>query len=129
MADDRKFLLTRPLRDVTAADCTTLVGYGISTHTPLTGRDIMQQKPQDLKPISTHTPLTGRDHLTFLCSVVIFISTHTPLTGRDKIVFSRRKIQSKFLLTRPLRDVTSETNEETAPTDISTHTPLTGRDH
>ena len=35
------FLLTRPLRDVTAADCTTLVGYGISTHTPLTGRDFI----------------------------------------------------------------------------------------
>ena len=33
----------------------------ISTHTPLTGRDIMVGAFVNLCYISTHTPLTGRD--------------------------------------------------------------------
>ena len=57
---------------------------GISTHTPLTGRDVGQQsfcRACDI--ISTHTPLTGRDFFTSAHLISHHISTHTPLTGRD----------------------------------------------
>ena len=35
----------------------------ISTHTPLAGRDRVQQILQNMQDISTHTPLAGRDDL------------------------------------------------------------------
>ena len=78
------FLLTRPLRDVTFQHRDYKIVDHISTHTPLTGRDMLssalnscpkiflltrplrdvtpdEPKPDEPKPISTHTPLTGRD--------------------------------------------------------------------
>ena len=103
---DMGFLLTRPLRDVTlyffldvsvqdfyshapygtwlTTWCIGFIDFIISTHTPLTGRDMLssalnscpkiflltrplrdvtpdEPKPDEPKPISTHTPLTGRD--------------------------------------------------------------------
>ena len=56
-----KFLLTRPLRDVTLATLDIISEMEISTHTPLTGRDVRQCHHGRLTKISTHTPLTGRD--------------------------------------------------------------------
>ena len=35
------------------------------------------------RKISTHTPLTGRDIRVLSSGVLSLISTHTPLTGRD----------------------------------------------
>ena len=100
---------------------------GISTHTPLAGRDGIMDKSKQSYIISTHTPLAGRDHISprvfhatvFLLTrpsrgatvFVIFlvvtgnISTHTPLAGRDPFY-------AVLLIAMP----------------ISTHTPLAGRD-
>ena len=124
----RKFLLTRPSRDVTE---TCNVKTGTCT-------------------ISTHTSLAGRDLCTECALMAIVISTHTSLAGRDQTVTGLKKSQQQFLLTRPSRDVTKEwkiylhfrkflltrpsrdvTNtgrlakQETC---ISTHTSLAGRD-
>ena len=37
--------------------------------------------------ISTHTPLTGRDVVALNAAAHVTISTHTPLTGRDAFCF------------------------------------------
>ena len=78
-----KFLLTRPLRDVTLFGTKAGPAIAISTHTPLAGRDSGKASRCRLQKISTHTPLAGRD-LNFI--FLLFknsISTHTPLAGRD----------------------------------------------
>ena len=56
--------------------------------------------------ISTHTPLAGRDQVDEGMDTVVAISTHTPLAGRDKVGRRQDVGYRKFLLTRPLRDVT-----------------------
>ena len=113
---------------MTAADCTTLVGYGISTHTPLTGRDLILLSwrfcsrfllTRPLRDVTNnmvhrfywfHNFYSHAPYGTWPCRqekiiLVVLISTHTPLTGRDgwKYFFILPK---SFLLTRPLRDVT-----------------------
>ena len=55
------FLLTRPLRDVTATKFINFIVDNISTHTPLAGRDTEFKLSEMLSIISTHTPLAGRD--------------------------------------------------------------------
>ena len=56
------FLLTRPLRDVTAASSGAVPTGKISTHTPLAGRDgDGLWEAVGFVGISTHTPLAGRD--------------------------------------------------------------------
>ena len=60
------FLLTRPLRDVTSLYRRSVTIHYISTHTPLTGRDIQIEADQKRASISTHTPLTGRDFNDFV---------------------------------------------------------------
>ena len=56
------FLLTRPLRDVTADQVGMLKSAMISTHTPLAGRDCRFVFVATRPRISTHTPLAGRDY-------------------------------------------------------------------
>ena len=80
---------------------------GISTHTPLAGRDntassksatalpfLLTRPLRDVTggisgvldlsgQISTHTPLAGRDHVALKDVANNLISTHTPLAGRD----------------------------------------------
>ena len=81
-----RFLLTRPLRDVTSVGNVSYVD----------------------KSISTHTPLAGRDYEGLLLTVFrLQISTHTPLAGRDCTLCNASVFIHRFLLTRPLRDVTS----------------------
>ena len=101
------FLLTRPLRDVTAAQRAVLFAQGTFLLTrPL--RDVTGFCYWMLcgKLISTHTPLTGRDGFGQGKSKENRISTHTPLTGRDICGFPHNLRSGTFLLTRPLRDVT-----------------------
>ena len=57
--------------------------------------------------ISTHTPLAGRDSEEYLSFCRVHISTHTPLAGRDLYALTTMHHHVGFLLTRPLRDVTS----------------------
>ena len=56
------------------------------------------------------------------------ISTHTPLAGRDDLVALLIRQHLRFLLTRPLRDVTLHFFYDFFIWYISTHTPLAGRD-
>ncbi len=56
------------------------------------------------------------------------ISTHTPLAGRDHTTAPGITYPEKFLLTRPLRDVTKPLKNPYGINPISTHTPLAGRD-
>ena len=79
----------------------------ISTHTPLAGCDIMEnRKNQTKSEISTHTPLAGCDLLSACSWKETWISTHTPLAGCDKTKSTNLLKCSK----------------------ISTHTPLAGCD-
>ena len=103
-------------------------GKTISTHTPLAGRDLHCEPYITVFSISTHTPLAGRDFLLCCYWLIIFISTHTPLAGRDGLAGDVASFYNLFLLTRPLRDVTSVKNKLSEIGSISTHTPLAGRD-
>ena len=67
------------------------------------------------------------DHL--LVNSLPYISTHTPLAGRDWNVLFKTNSNTKFLLTRPLRDVTLALSVLLVDLQISTHTPLAGRDY
>ena len=68
-ARDFLFLLTRPLRDVTFYALCFFPCFFISTHTPLAGRDHLSSPfPSGFWPISTHTPLAGRDGILTLNS-------------------------------------------------------------
>ena len=128
MSSSVAFLLTRPLRDVTIfqrrrfvifniSTHTSLAGrdkkrlvyerYGIiSTHTSLAGRDGSVERRIRKDAISTHTSLAGRDCLCTRSQALQTISTHTSLAGRDKWQKFITSGRTKFLLTRPLRDVT-----------------------
>ena len=102
----RKFLLTRPSRDVTRKGQKQVTKKLISTHTPLAGRDSIALLIIALTSISTHTPLAGRDFMITGIVITIKISTHTPLAGRDVRSIMYRDRITQFLLTRPSRDVT-----------------------
>ena len=56
-----QFQLTRPLRGATTKEWDSGGTVGISTHTPLAGRDVISVKRSKGSYISTHTPLAGRD--------------------------------------------------------------------
>ena len=78
--------------------------------------------------ISTHTPLAGRDNREAAenCRLLRFLLTR-PL--RDVTLRSLREdVTRSFLLTRPLRDVTAAPRYPAVAAPISTHTPLAGRD-
>ena len=80
-----KFLLTRPLRDVTSDRFKSFMVDWISTHTPLAGRDVAAFIPFEvIFPFLLTRPLrdvtTGRKS----GGDCERISTHTPLAGRDR---------------------------------------------
>ena len=103
---DGRFLLTRPLRDVTPFSASLRLRPGFLLTRPL--RDVTQiQKCIDLyllflltRPLRDVTEALGRKAARYV------ISTHTPLAGRDNNVVMLVLLPSQFLLTRPLRDVT-----------------------
>ena len=101
-----RFLLTRPLRDVTQFLQVDLSPAMISTHTPLAGRDAARLDWEYESGISTHTPLAGRDGCGRRQELHVpgFLLTR-PL--RDVTLVSCNCFTIfEFLLTRPLRDVT-----------------------
>ena len=135
---------------MTAADCTTLVGYGISTHTPLTGRDFILLSwrfcsrfllTRPLRDVTNnmvhrfywfHNFYSHAPYGTWPCRqekiiLVVLISTHTPLTGRDgwKYFFHPPEIISTHT---PLTGRDIFFFHKPFCNHISTHTPLTGRD-
>ena len=55
------FLLTRPMRDVTRCYLFTLATSPVSTHTPHAGRDMDYIVFENCAFVSTHTPHAGRD--------------------------------------------------------------------
>ena len=56
-----RFLLTRPMRDVTFGAGAGDKGVFVSTHTPHAGRDEFGLKGFAIVVVSTHTPHAGRD--------------------------------------------------------------------
>ena len=123
-----QFLLTRPLRDVTRDDVWYTLRTKISTHTPLTGRDVMMAHLLNISVISTHTPLTGRDIFIQSISPLHKISTHTPLTGRDRVPETVRRPYRHFYSHAPYGTWLPMPLSVSHSSLISTHTPLTGRD-
>ena len=92
-----RFLLTRPLRDVTKGLQVFVCCYYISTHTPLAGRDSAREdRIETWLFISTHTPLAGRDMTRGEHDMSITISTHTPLAGRDGLPEKKERRQNNF---------------------------------
>ena len=79
--------------------------------------------------ISTHTSHAGRDGMV-VAGVYADegISTHTSHAGRDPGDRDYDAGPDRFLLTRPMRDVTEERSFSLHGTAISTHTSHAGRD-
>ena len=128
LTDFTRFLLTRPLRDVTHIHLWMGWRWWISTHTPLTGRDSFFFTLLLLFIISTHTPLTGRDALSVPAKEPLYdFYSHAPY-GTWRYNRVSRDTAIGFLLTRHLRDVTHLLCRIIRLSEISTHTPLTGRD-
>ena len=147
---DTIFLLTRPSRGATGNLRQSAAKCGISTHTPLAGRDSVNPMWSTPLGISTHTPLAGRDpelsmgrrrKLVFLLTRPSrgatrswiglggywTISTHTPLAGRDAFDFWKNRGQNISTHT-PLAGRDSSGKPKGFIIVISTHTPLAGRD-
>ena len=77
------FLLTRPLRDVTASLFLWISWHQFLLTRPLRDVTDSPNTSHTQKPISTHTPLAGRDLIIHSGRRLFYISTHTPLAGRD----------------------------------------------
>ena len=127
------FQLTRPLRGATTTFYRWCNPDGISTHTPLAGRDFRagSAHPSEMD-FNSHAPCGARPFFAFLIHAPKGISTHTPLAGRDYSALSvwillyhfnshapcgarpphRRSSPQPhpFQLTRPLRGATSGTS-------------------
>ena len=101
----RKFLLTRPSRDVTKEDGSYDFTGAISTHTSLAGRDRFRGSSTRMSKFLLTRP--SRD----------VTATLTSQCTADR-----------FLLTRPSRDVTYQALLYVDRAGISTHTSLAGRD-
>ena len=145
-----KFLLTRLLRGATEPTKTKPFFQMISTHTPLTRRDLVHVPPPKNKFISTHTPLTRRDAASrFPDTLKIDFYSHASYEARPAAgptisaagnFYSHASYEARrhgangsrrtgrFLLTRLLRGATYEQFRNPQNMLISTHTPLTRRD-
>ena len=104
----QQFLLTRPLRDVTGLSRWQVAPRVVSTHTPLAGRDdFLAARNLYGTDVSTHTPLAGRDQVRSCSALMDAFLLTRPL--RDVTSRNNRAVETHgFLLTRPLRDVTSQ---------------------
>ena len=122
------FLLTRPSRDVTYSLSDAGNPTGISTHTPLAGRDfihILRPLP-DIRFLLTR-PSRDVTGLYMETSSFLLISTHTPLAGRDRALTAHWR--SPYISTHtPLAGRDDQTHSPRNHVVISTHTPLAGRD-
>ena len=101
-----RFLLTRPVRDVTSCNIPVKCDNNISTHTPREGRDALRR-------------LMSAVMMSFLLTRPVRDVTCTSLHHPDHL---------QFLLTRPVRDVTYFPFPVFSYICISTHTPREGRD-
>ena len=92
-----RFLLTRPLRDVTETIAEALPNMSISTHTPLAGRD---EYPLDCfgyySPFLLTRPLRDVTETAEQPQPETAISTHTPLAGRDADNISNLNFHAHF---------------------------------
>ena len=125
---------------------------GISTHTSRVGCDYFSNHPSDrfflyfyshipcgmwlvrpnfkpiIIPISTHTSRVGCDILVMKTHTNHIISTHTSRVGCDSILKTTQFIDTKFLLTHPVWDVTMILIRWNWFLTISTHTSRVGCD-
>ena len=146
-----RFLLTRPLRDVTTLKLFILIGTGISTHTPLAGRDLKTEtgKKNYMRFLLTRPlrDVTGSGCIRICSRIFLLTRPLRDVTSRSEddgksgeflltrplrdVTNALQKVLPalKFLLTRPLRDVTIYRIPCAGNIRISTHTPLAGRDY
>ena len=124
------FQPTRPLRGATVLLCILLVGFLISTHAPLAGRDFTKGRGVISNiMISTHAPLAGRDcvvkfnnrfHVNFNPRAPCGARRSEPSFPRRAFYFNPRAPCGA----RPPNRVFNPSNSS----NISTHAPLAGRD-
>ncbi len=102
--------------------------YGISTHAPLAGRDILSVRRLEVRqdfnpraPCGARLPRTGRS---------VFNSYFNPRAPCGARLAKGKFDMSEFLFqpTRPLRGATGAAQRQDFPRQISTHAPLAGRD-
>ena len=106
----------------------TFHNFAISTHTPLTGRDgTGLLHSQTLRHFYSHAPYGTWHYGYFAIESQFHFYSHAPY-GTWPMPITTITAIKPFLLTRPLRDVTSLLNPSSNLSLISTHTPLTGRD-
>ena len=101
-----KFLLTRPLRDVTRLYISAILYSSLFLLTRSL-RDVTNPNDEELDGciVSTHTPLAGRDYKTpsnFASDTFLLTRPLRDVTDIPLYPCAFRR----FLLTRPLRDVT-----------------------
>ena len=126
--DNIVFLLTRPSRGATPDRINTRWITKFLLTRPSRGATTVPEGYHDGSGISTHTPLAGRDGKRISVDVndVNFYS-HAP-RGARQLVESFGRDGTKFLLTRPSRGATKPSFNDLIIIIISTHTPLAGRD-
>ena len=101
------FLLTRPMRDVTSTNVHCFERIAFLLTRPMRDVTLADQIDALIRRVSTHTPHAGRDDMTAEEAWEIArVSTHTPHAGRDVGNLYVRMRNLRFLLTRPMRDVT-----------------------
>ncbi len=99
----------------------------ISTHTPLTGCNILDIRDEKTaKHFYSHTPHGVQHNSMQDGNIQRNISTHTPLTGCNGNKYSVSIVNMSFLLTHPSRGATNLSDNINDYKNISTHTPLTG---
>ena len=145
------FQLTRPLRGATIDSGLRLDAADISTHTPLAGRDAVEDlRRTSFQHFNSHAPCGARPHPDGSVPLPLNFNSHAPCGARRTISVLMESV-SRFQLTRPLRGATRHVLRRyrmaddfnshapcgarqttpcfvAEPRDISTHTPLAGRD-
>ena len=106
-------------------------GTGISTHTPLAGRDMLRLTDADFENIiSTHTPLAGRDFAdTQIVKIKKDFYSHAPCGARHAAAANKTLQQRDFYSHAPCGARRTRTILAASIITISTHTPLAGRDN
>ena len=101
------FQLTRPSRGATLTHFLCLFHHrDFNSHAPRGARRFFILRKIFCRCISTHTPLAGRDIIQDVSSGILHISTHTPLAGRDSYCLLSLSMSFSFQLTRPSRGAT-----------------------
>ena len=107
VTNDTTFQLTRPLRGATTFVAGIVPSFEFQLTRPLRGATTSNARKQTIAGISTHTPLAGRDlWQSLLGSNDQHFNSHAPCGARQSAAGIPRRAFA-FQLTRPLRGATS----------------------